>query len=86
MHKGKHVLSQLLDILDRNNYNYLARKYDVDKYVKQFTCWDQLAILMFGQLSSHESLRGLAFATKTHTSKAYHLRCGDNNMQLTQLR
>lgn len=36
MHKGKYVFSQLLDFLERNDFNYLARKYRGDKYVKQF--------------------------------------------------
>lgn len=35
MNKGKYVFSQLLDFLDRNDFNYLARKYGDDKYVKQ---------------------------------------------------
>ena len=48
---------QLLNFLDRNDFNYLARTYDGDKYVKQFTCWNQFAVLMFGQLSNRESLR-----------------------------
>lgn len=56
MNKGKYVFSQLLDFLDRNDFNYLARKYSSDKYVKQFTCYNQLCILMFGQLSNRESL------------------------------
>ena len=43
MNKGKYVFSQLLDFLDRNDFNYLARKYEGDKYVKQFTCYNQLA-------------------------------------------
>lgn len=34
-------------------------KYNVDKYVKHFTCWNQLLALMFGQLSNRESLRDL---------------------------
>ena len=56
MNKGKHVFSQLLDFLGRNDFNYLARKYGGDKYVKQFTCYNQLCVLMFGQLSNRESL------------------------------
>ncbi len=76
MHKGKYVFSQLLDFLNRNDFNYLTRKYDGDKYVKQFTCWNQLAVLMFGQLSNRESLRDLVLATQAHASKAYHLGFG----------
>ena len=71
MHKGKHVFSQLLDFLDRNDFNYLARKYGGDKYVKQFTCYNQLCVLMFGQLSNRESLRDVVLATQAHASKAY---------------
>jgi len=45
MSNGKLVYSQLLDFLDRNHFNYLVRKYDGDKYVKNFTCYNQLAVL-----------------------------------------
>ena len=76
MNDRKYVFPQLLDFLDRNDFNYLARKYSGDKYVKQFTCYNQLAVLMFGQLSSRESLRDVVLATQAHASKAYHLGFG----------
>ncbi len=76
MNNRKYVFSQLLDFLDRNDFNYLVRKYGGDKYVKQFTCYNQLAVLMFGQLSNRESLRDLVLATQAHASKAYHLGFG----------
>ena len=64
MNNGKYVFSQLLDFLDRNHFNYVARKYDGDKYVKSFTCYNQLSVLMFGQLSNRESLRDVVLATQ----------------------
>lgn len=76
MNKGKYVYSQLLDFLDRNDFNYLARKYEGDKYVKLFTCYNQLATLMFGQLSGRECLRDVVLATQAHASKATHLGFG----------
>ena len=76
MYNKKYVFSQLLDTLDRNDFNYLVRKYEGDKYVKQFTCYNQLAVLMFGQLSNRESLRDVVLATQAHASKAYHLGFG----------
>ena len=76
MYNKKYVFSQLLDTLDRNDFNYLVRKYEGDKYVKQFTCYNQLAVLMFGQLSNRESLRDVVLATQAHSSKAYHLGFG----------
>ena len=83
MHKGKYVFSQLLDFLDRNDFKYLTRKYGGDKYVKQFTCWNQLAVLMFGQLSNRESLRDVVLATQAHASKAYHLGFGNHAAKST---
>ena len=83
MHKEKYVFSQLLDFLDRNEFNYLARKYGGDKYVKQFTCYNQLCVLMFGQLSNRESLRDVVLATQAHASKAYHLEFGKHAAKST---
>ena len=73
MHKGKYVFAQLLEYLDYFVFLRIVKKYDGDKYVKQFTCWNQLAVLMFGQLSNRESLRDVVLATQAHASKAYHL-------------
>ena len=78
MSNGKLVYSQLLDFLDRNHFNYLVRKYDGDKYVKNFTCYNQLAVLMYGQLSNRESLRDVVFAAQALEDKAYRLGFGKN--------
>ena len=78
MHKDKFVFSQLIVFLDRNKFNYIVRKHDGDKYVKHFTCWNQLLSLMFGQLSNRESLRDLIIALDVHHSKCYHLGIGRN--------
>lgn len=77
MHKGKYVFAQLLDFIDKDVFLRIANKYDGNRYVKQFTCWNQLAVLMFGQLSNRESLRDVVLATQAHASKAYHLGFGD---------
>ena len=73
MHKDKYVFAQLVFFLDRNMFNFIVRKYDGNKYVKHFTCWNQLLALMFGQLSNRESLRDLIVALAAHHSKCYHL-------------
>jgi hypothetical protein len=78
MNKDKYVFAQLTSFLDRNKFNYIVRKYDGDKYVKHFTCWNQLLALMFGQLSNRESLRDLIVALNAHHSKCYHLGMGKN--------
>ena len=76
MHKGKYVFAQLLDFIDKDVFLRIANKYDGNRYVKHFTCWNQLAVLMFGQLSNRESLRDVVLATQAHREKAYHLGFG----------
>ncbi|MFZ1236432.1 MAG: DUF4372 domain-containing protein [Prevotella sp.] len=67
---------QPVSFLDRNHFNYLVRKYGGDKYVKSFSCWNQLLTLMFGRLSNRESLRDLIVAINAHQKKSYHLGFG----------
>lgn len=76
MHNGKFVFSQLLDFLDKDIFLRISNKYNGNWYVKFFTCWNQLAVLMFGQLSNRESLRDLALATQALSRKAFHLGFG----------
>jgi hypothetical protein len=78
MHKDKFIFAQLIAFLDRNKFNRIVEKYSGDKYVKHFTCWNQLLALMFGQLSNRESLRDLIIALGAHRSKCYHLGMGKN--------
>ena len=83
MHKGKYVFAQLLDFIDKDVFLRIVNKYNGNHYVKLFTCWNQLAVLMFGQLSNRESLRDLVLATQAHASKAYHLGFGKHAARST---
>ena len=66
MNKDKYVFAQLIGFLDNNKFRHLVDKYDVNRYVKHFTCWNQLLAMMFGQLSNRESLRDLIVAFEAH--------------------
>ena len=76
MLKDKYVFAQLVKFLDNDKFRHIVDKYDGDKYVKSYTCWDQLLTLMFGQLSNRESLRDLIVAMEAHAGKLYHLGIG----------
>ena len=54
MNKGKYVFSQLLSFLDPFVFLRISKKYGGDKYVKTFSCWNQLAVMMFGQLLNRD--------------------------------
>lgn len=78
MFQDKYVFAQLVSFLNRSKFNRIVSKYKGDKYVKHFSCWNQLLALMFGQLSSRESLRSLIVALDAHHSKCYHFGMGKN--------
>ena len=49
MFQDKYVFAQLIAFLNRTQFNNYVRKYDGNRYVKHFTCWNQLLAMMFGQ-------------------------------------
>ena len=76
MFQDKNVFAQLTAFLNRTQFNNYVRKYDGNRYVKHFTCWNQLLAMMFCQLSNRESLRDLIVAFEAHRAKLYHLGLG----------
>ena len=76
MFQDKYVFAQLTAFLNRTQFNNYVRKYDGNRYVKHFTCWNQLLAMMFGQLSNRESLRDSIVAFEAHQAKQYHLGLG----------
>lgn len=78
MNKEKYVFAQLISFLNKDKFRHIVDKYKGNRYVKHFTCWNQLLALMFGQLSNRESLRDLIVALDAHHSKCYHLGMGKN--------
>ena len=76
MNKDKYVFAQMVEFLDNYKFLRIVKKYDGNKYVKHFTCWNQLLTLMFGQLCNRESLRNLIVALNAHQEKCYHLGVG----------
>lgn len=83
MHNGKYVFSQLLDFIDKDVFLRIANKYRGNRYVKQFTCYNQLAMLGFGRLSNREILRDVVLATQAHSEKAFHLGFGKHASRST---
>lgn len=71
MNQGRYVFNQLTDFLPRKNFEWLVKKYEGNKFVKSFTCWNHLLVLLFGQLSNREGLRDL-IVTLTPFKYAFH--------------
>jgi hypothetical protein len=76
MNHRKYVFSQLVEYMDENKFYRIVKKYSADKGNRGFSCWNQLIMMLFVQLSNCESLRDLVTVVEAHRSKAYHLGLG----------
>ena len=76
MNQGKYVFAQLTDFLPRRIFDRIVHKHFGNKYVRTFTCWNQMLCMIFGQLTARDSMRDLILSLEAHKSKYYHLGFG----------
>jgi len=76
MNQGKYVFAQIVEFLPQRVFDRIAEMYDGNRYVKHFSCWNQLLCMLFGQLTNRDSLRDLMVDLYAHSSKSYHLGFG----------
>ena len=73
MRVGKFVFAQLMEFLPWKRFQRLVLKYEGDRYVKHFSCSNQLLCMAFAQLTYRESLRDIEACLRAHSTKLYHL-------------
>ncbi|MBL7968674.1 MAG: DUF4372 domain-containing protein [Prolixibacteraceae bacterium] len=76
MNQGKYIFAQLTDFLPRRVFDRIVENHQGNKYVRHFTCWNQMLCIVFGQLTSRDSMRDLMLSLEAHGSKYYHLGLG----------
>ncbi len=76
MNTGKYVFAQVCSFLPFNDFNKCVEKYNGNRYIKHFTCWNQLMCMLFGQISTRQSLSDLIICLQSQQSKWYHLGMG----------
>ena len=76
MNQGKYIFAQLTDFLPRRVFDRIVKNHEGNKYVRSFTCWNQMLCMVFGQLTSRDSMRDLMLSLEAHQPKYYHLGFG----------
>ena len=76
MNSGKYVFAQLAEFLPQRVFDTIVSRYQGDKYIRHFSCWNQLLCMLFGQLTHRDSLRDLIVVLEAHSKKSYHLGLG----------
>src|SRR6188474_65740 len=73
MFVGKLVFAQVMEHLPLHTFRRCVARYSGEHKVKQFSCLDQLLVMMFAQLTFRESLRDIEACLRAQTSKLYHM-------------
>ena len=68
------VMNQLLLLLPRHQFDQAVSTFGGDAYVKKFSTWNQLTVLLHAQASGKNSLRDIQTALGTQEPKLYHWR------------
>jgi hypothetical protein len=76
MNQGKYIFAQLTDFLPRRTFDRIVKNYEGNKYVRSFTCWNQMLCMVFGRLTARDSMRDLMLSLEAHQPKYYHLGFG----------
>ena len=76
MKQGKYIFSQLADFSPKRIFDGIVAKYNEDKLVRHFSCWNQLLSMIFGQLTGRDSLRDLMVSIEPYKTKYYRLGFG----------
>ena len=67
------IMSQLLTLLPRHQCDQAVSDFGGDHYVKKFSTWNQLTVLLYSQAAGKNSLRDIQTALGTQEPKLYHL-------------
>ena len=73
MNSGRFIFAQLLDLLSRYEFNKCVSRYDGNRRVRTFSCWDQFLVMLFAQLTYRESLRDIESCLRAFPKQLYHL-------------
>ena len=85
MNTGKYVFSQLIEFLPKRIFDGIVKRHSGDKWTKAMSCWNQLLLMMFGQLSGCDSLREVICIIDAIKNKSYHLGFGNGDIKLSNV-
>lgn len=73
MNDGKYIFTQVTQLVPRQIFQRLVKKYNGDYRVRDFTCTNQLKYMLFGQLMPCDSLRDICLCLNQNREILYGL-------------
>jgi len=72
MHTGRTVFAQLMDVVPRRAFETSVQRFQGNRRVRSFSCYDQFLCMAFAQLTYRESLRDIETCLRALQPKLYH--------------
>ena len=72
MQSDRTVFSQVMDFLPMHEFRKCVARYQGNRSVKMFSCFDQYLCMAFAQLTYRESLRDIEACLRAMGPKLYH--------------
>jgi hypothetical protein len=69
MNTGIYIFAQITEFLTKRVFDCIVARYSGDKYVRHFSCWNQMLCMIFGQLINRDRLRDLVLASMLSVGK-----------------
>jgi len=73
VNNGQTVFAQLMGFVPTYPFQLCVDRYQGNRYVKDFSCWDQFLSLAFAQLTYRNSLRAIEACLRAQQPKLYHM-------------
>ena len=71
MNQGRTVFAEMCQHLPALSFRRCVERYDADRYVKNFSCWNQFLCMAFAQLTHRESLRDIETCLRSLPGRLY---------------
>jgi len=78
MNSGRALFAQMVEHLSRHEFRKCVARYDGNRRVRSFTCWDQFLVMAFAQFTFRESLRDIVSCLRSAGSGLYHMGISGN--------
>jgi len=73
MNSGQTLFAQLVEHVPAHEFRKCVHKYQGNRRVRTFSCWDQFLCMMFAQLTFRESLRDIVACLRARDRQLYHM-------------
>jgi hypothetical protein len=70
---GQPIFNQLLNFIDKNEIKQIAKKHEAERYVKKFTTYHHLVVMLYASIEGYHSIRETILGLLANAHKLSHL-------------